>query len=133
MSNHIHLLVKNESAGEGISKMMQGLGMVYARYYKKNRRRTGHVFEDRFKHVWIETDAYLLECGRYIERNPVRSKMVESAADYKWSSYRHYGYGEGNFLITSNLLYEGLGKSSLERQLAYRSYVQTPRAYELIV
>jgi putative transposase len=133
MSNHVHFLMRNESGERGISKMMQGLGMAYARYYKKKRRKTGHVFEDRFKSIWIETDAYLLECGRYIERNPVRAKMVKKADEYKWSSYRYYAYGEPDALITENILYQGLGQTPEECREAYCGYVGTPRAYESII
>ena len=76
MTNHLHLLMKSESQDAAISRLMHGVQMVYARYFKKRNRATGHVFEDRFKHFLIESDSYLLECGRYIERNPVRARMV---------------------------------------------------------
>ena len=107
--------------------------MVYARYYKKKYKRTGHVFEDRFKHFHIETEAYLLECGRYIERNPVRAKMVEDPKNYRWSSHSYYGLGAENGLVTENILYKGLGSTEEERREVYREYVLTPRAYEMIV
>jgi putative transposase len=74
MSNHVHLLARSEKDKRAISKMMHGIGMVYARHHKLKRRRTDHVFEDRFKHIHIESDSYLLECGRYIERNPLRAR-----------------------------------------------------------
>lgn len=133
MSNHTHMLMKCEETANGITKTMHGVQMVYARYYKKKYRRTGHVFEDRFKHFHIETEAHLLECGRYIERNPVRAEMVKEASEYPWSSYRYYGLRKANDLLTENPLYSGLGTIDEERRKTYQAYVQTTRAYESIV
>ncbi len=133
MTNHVHALMRCQDSNKGITRMMHGLQMVYAKYFKKIYHKTGHVFEDRFKHFHIESDAYLLECGRYIERNPVRAGMVKTAGDYPWSSYRAYGYGEKNSLITENILYQTLGNDESSRQEAYRNYVQPERAYEALV
>ena len=133
MNNHVHLLLRGDKAADGISKMMHGLQLVYARYFNPRQQKTGHVFEDRFKHFHIESDSYLLECGRYIERNPVRAGIVRDAAAYPWSSYRYYAYGQSNPLILEDILYSGLGKSLETRQAAYRQYVETARAYELLV
>jgi len=80
MSNHVHLLLRSEEADDAITRMMKGVHMVYAKHFKRKHETTGHVFEDRFKSWHVNSDAYLLECGRYIERNPVRAKMVEEPA-----------------------------------------------------
>jgi putative transposase len=133
MSNHIHALMRCEDSETGITKMMHGLQTVYAGYFKKKYDKTGHVFEDRFKHFHIESDSYLLECGRYIERNPVRAQIVDDPGGYEWSSYRRYAYGEENFLITENILYAGLGIEAESRQKAYQDYVEPVRAYEVLV
>lgn len=113
--------------------MMKGAHMVYAKYFARKHEATGHVFEDRFKTWHINNDAYLLECGRYIERNPVRAKMVKDPAHYPWSSYGHYAYGKSRLRINANPLFDGLGASEAARQVAYRKYVETPRAYEAIL
>ena len=74
MTNHVHLLVSS-SAAYGISQMMQSLGRRYVRYINREYRRTGTLWEGRFKAALIDTDAYLLTCMRYIELNPVRAAM----------------------------------------------------------
>ncbi len=81
----------------------------------------------------IESDAYLLDCGRYIERNPLRAKIVERLEDYGYTSYRFYAFGETNALITENMLYAQLGNSAHERQALYRDYVSKPRPYEELI
>ncbi len=133
MTNHIHLLMKSEILDEGITRLMHGLQTVYAAYYKRKQGTTGHVFENRFKHFHIEDDAYLLECGRYIERNPVRAGIVQRAEDYAWSSFRYYAESVPDTIVTPDPLYTELGRTERERQDEYRKYVETPRPYEKIL
>lgn len=133
MSNHVHMLMRSDADNEGITRLMHGVQMVYARYFKMKRRKTGHVFEDRFKHFHIQSEAYLLECGRYIERNPLRAGIVKRVGEYPWSSYGYYAYKKRDNLLTENVLFQGLGVTGEDRQAAYRHYVETPRAYENII
>lgn len=133
MSNHVHMLMRCDGKNGAISRLMKGVQMVYARYFKKKHGATGHVFEDRFKSWLIDNDAYLLECGRYIENNPVRAKMVSAPELYPWSSYLHYGGYEKQGRITTNPGYLSLGLADGERIKAYQAYVNTRRAYEDIV
>jgi putative transposase len=87
MTNHIHLLA-SPATEESIPKMMQWLGGHYARYFNRCYRRTGSVWEGRYKTSLIDSDNYLLKCYRYIELNPVRAGMVNHPGQYPWSSYR---------------------------------------------
>lgn len=134
MTNHAHFLMKCDNSDEGITHLMHDLQTAYAVYFQKRYGRTGHVFENRFKDHLIEDEAYLLECGRYIERNPVRAGMVREAHEYEWSSFRYYASGErGRFSITENPMYESLGRTPEERREKYCGYVGEQRAYEKIV
>jgi len=133
MTNHVHLLMRSDKSHLGITKTMHGLQTAYASYFKKCRQATGHVFENRFRDFHIDSEAYLLECGRYIERNPVRAKMVAHPEFYPWSSYRHYAGGIKNPLLSPNPMYEALGRSLQDRRRVYRDYVKTIRAYEVLV
>jgi putative transposase len=87
MTNHVHLLVTPSSAG-AVSRMMQWLGRQYVGYINGRYRRTGTLWEGRYKSCLVDTERYLLTCYRYIELNPVRAAMVADPADYAWSSYR---------------------------------------------
>jgi putative transposase len=78
----------------------------------------------------VEKDNYLLECGRYIERNPLRAGIVKDLREYPWSSYRVYGYGKGDGLPERYDLYEVMGKAPAQRQRAYRECVCSNRDKE---
>lgn len=75
MTNHVHLLV-TPMLDYGISAMMQGLGKRYVQYINASYRRSGTLWEGRYKASLIDSQAYLLSCIRYIELNPVRADMV---------------------------------------------------------
>lgn len=112
---------------------MQRVNLRYAKYYRKKYKYCGHVFQDRFKSFAIEKDAYLLECGRYIERNPLKARIVEVLIDYPWVSYGYYAYGRGNEWVSRNPLYEELGRNERQRQLKYREYLLVERPYEKLI
>lgn len=86
MSNHYHLLI--ETPEGNISKGMRLLNSMYTQKFNRLHLRIGHVFQGRFKGILVEKENYLLELSRYIVLNPVRAKMVATASDWIWSSYR---------------------------------------------
>src|SRR5262247_1018598 len=86
MTNHVYLLVTPVTA-ESVPRLMQSLGRRYVRYVNDAYRRTGTLWEGRYRAAPIDSDAYLLTCQRYIELNPVRARMVADPADYPWSSH----------------------------------------------
>ncbi len=133
MDNHSHLLMKSCEKADGISKMMQGVQMVYARSYKKENKLTGSLFEGRYKSYAVAKDEYLMECGRYIERNPIRARIVKCPGSYRWSSFRYYGDGIADELITMDPVYKQLSRDERERRELYRKYIGVERAYESIV
>jgi putative transposase len=132
MSNHVHLLVRVEKR-EALKKFMQGVNQSYSNYYKRVYEYCGHLWQGRFKSFLIEKDNYLLECGRYIERNPLRAGIVEDPSGWPWSSYRHYAIGETNPSIDTHGLYLDLGCSPQDRQNCYRDYVMQERPYEALL
>jgi putative transposase len=119
MTNHVHLLLTPETA-DGASQVMKQLGQRYVQYINRTYRRSGTLWEGRFRSCIVGEEDYFLACHRYIELNPVRAEMVKHPADYPWSSYRYNGQGQNNPLITSHPLYKQLGASSQKRQHAYR-------------
>ena len=119
MTNHVHLLISADGA-EAPGAMMKALGQRYVQYVNRVYRRSGSLWEGRFRSCPIQEEAYLLACQRYIELNPVRAGMVEHPADYPWSSYRANGEGEANPLIQAHGLYSALGQDASRRQPAYR-------------
>lgn len=120
MTNHVHILVTPQDEN-GIGKMMQGVGRYYVQYFNHCYRRTGTLWEGRYKATLIDTEQYLLTCMRYIELNPVRAhNMANHPSEYHWSSYRCNATGEADKLITPHNLYRRLGSTAADRQAAYR-------------
>lgn len=64
-----------------------------------------------------------MQCGKYIELNPMRAGIVERPEEYKWSSYGHYALGRKNSLITDDIFYYESGHDDEERQKNYRGLI----------
>jgi putative transposase len=89
MDNHVHLLFR--SGRQGISAVMRKLLTWYAQYFNRRHRRTGHLFQNRYKSVLCEEEAYLLALIRYIHLNPIRAHVIETIEEldrYPWSGHR---------------------------------------------
>ena len=120
MTNHVHLLITPRRAEE-VPKLLISLGRRYVQYVNRTYRRTGTLWDSRYKSSSIQAETYLLVCQRYIELNPVRAAMVEDPAHYRWSSYRTNAFGQSDALITPHSVYESMGHNPEERQGAYRA------------
>ena len=118
MPNHVHLLV--EPMKDNLSKFMQAITLSHTRRYNNRQNLHGHLWQGRYKSIHIHKDEYFLQCGRYIERNPVRANLVTEPLEYPWSSYGAYARGLLNPLVTINQFYVDLGKTDQERQLKYQ-------------
>jgi putative transposase len=119
MTNHVHLLATPHKE-DSLSKMQQIVGRSYVRYFNQCYRRTGTLFEGRYKAILIDSEAYLFICMGYIELNPVRAKMVDKPSNYRWSSYHFNALGQADSLIQVHSKYNALGSSSEARQQAYK-------------
>lgn len=123
MGNHFHLLATPETA-HGVPAMMQAVGRSYVRYFNNRHGRSGTLWEGRYRSTLIETERYLLACMVYIDLNPVRAGLAEAAADYPWSSHRHYVGMSVDKLVTPHALFWSLGNTPFAREAAYRELVR---------
>ncbi len=89
MPNHIHLLVQ-QTTPKPIYKFISSLHTSYSIYFNKKYKHVGHVFQDRYKQIMIETDEYLLYLCKYIHLNPFSEGLVKKHDAYKWSSLNNY-------------------------------------------
>lgn len=119
MTNHVHLLIAPRQA-ESIPRLIIALGRRYVQYINTTYRRTGTLWDSRYKSSLIQAETYLLACMRYIELNPVRAAMVDDPAHYRWTSYRRNALGQANPYLTPHPLYLALGQDDKDRQTAYR-------------
>ncbi len=95
MSNHIHLLIREET--ETIEQIFKRIGSKYVYWYNIKYGRKGHLFQDRFKSEPVEDDSYFLTVIRYIHQNPVKAGICKKINTYKYSSINEY-------LSTANLV-----------------------------
>jgi len=119
MTNHVHLLVTPDRA-ESIPQLIIALGRRYVQYINTTYRRSGTLWDSRYKSSLIQAETYLLACQRYIELNPVRAAMVDDPAHYRWTSYCHNALGQASAYLTPHPLYLSIGREDTERQAGYR-------------
>jgi putative transposase len=119
MTNHVHLLASPGTEG-AVSRMMQCLGRHYVPYINIRYRRTGTLWEGRYRSCLVDDGDYLWSCQRYIELNPVRAAIVAAPGDYRWSSHRANADGADDVVLTPHEAYRRLGATPGERQAAYR-------------
>jgi putative transposase len=118
MTNHVHLLLTPDQA-PGVSSLMKHLGQRYVQRFNRAHRRTGTLWEGRFRSCLVDSEEYLLRCQRYIELNPVRAGMVRHPRDYPWSSYATNAEGKPSQIIAPHRVYLALGKTEDERLSSY--------------
>ena len=123
MTNHVHLLLTPEEK-ESASLLMKHLGQRYVQYINRTYRRSGTLWEGRFKSCLAQSEDYALACYRYVELNPVRANMVTHPRDYQWSSYLANAHGHFNNVITPHDQYLSMGCNDSSRQAAYRQLLE---------
>jgi REP element-mobilizing transposase RayT len=108
MPNHFHLLI--EQKGEApISKLISRICTSYAKYLNLKYKRVGHVFQDQFKSVLIESNPQLMWVSAYIHMNPVKDSLVREPFLYQWSSYNDYIVGRNLPIIQTDFLISTFG------------------------
>lgn len=133
MPNHMHLLVLTENS-QDLPKFMQAILQVYASYLRAKYHYIGFIFQNRYKSKIIDNDGYLLECARYIERNPLRAKITDSLWNYPWSSFSFYAKANRDSIVNmTNPLFSELAEIEQEREQKYIKYVSSERPYDHIV
>lgn len=120
MNNHIHILIVPKQK-VSIAKSMQKISLIYTQYFNKKYNRTGRLWECRFHSCIIDKEAYLWTVCRYIERNPVRAKIVEKPVDYKWSSAKI----NASTTVCDNSFVDLVWKDLIDRN-AYINFLNTP-------
>jgi putative transposase len=116
MTNHVHILAVPEGQ-ESLACCMGRTNLVYTQYVNRKYSRSGRLWQNRFYSTIVETEPYLWMVVRYIEQNPVKSKLVNNPEDYKWSSCLFNTSGKGNDLVNDH---EWLDKKDRE---SYRTFL----------
>ena len=137
MPNHFHLIL-TPLVENGIQKFMRKVGTGYAMYFNEKYKRTGSLFENRYKAILIDSDSYFLHLTRYIHLNPVKllypdwkerkvkwGKIEKFLKDYRWSSLPFYL----GIIKNSNILNSKLIEKHLEVEIgdAYERFIGEDR------
>lgn len=122
MGNHYHLVIETLEAN--LTKGMRQLNGVFTQWSNRRHKRSGHLFQGRYKAILVDRDSYFLELARYVVLNPVRAAMVKHPQLWVWSSY---GAMIGKaaplaWLTTDDLLAE-FGKSRAGARRKYQEFI----------
>jgi putative transposase len=118
MPNHVHLLLTPGTAHD-CAALMRELGQRYVQYFNRRYKRSGTLWEGRFRSCVAESARYVLACYRYIELNPVRACIVGRPHDYLWSSFRANSGERTESLLSPHPEYMALGTHAAARSAAY--------------
>ena len=125
MNNHAHILL--HSGLGGISKLMRRLLTGYAVNYNIRHKRYGHLFQNRYKSIVCEEDAYFKELVRYIHLNPLRAGLAETMRKldwYRWSGHTFImGRRKNDWQVTEYVLKQ-FGSPKRAGRSRYRQFVQ---------
>ena len=111
MTNHVHLLLTPRTM-DACALLMKNLGQRYVQGVNHRLRRSGTLWEGRYFSGLVTSDTYLLLLYRYIERNPVRARMVAIPGEYPWSSYRTNAGPRRDSFVSPHPAYESLGRDA---------------------
>ena len=131
MTNHVHLLLTPDKE-DSAALLMKHLGQRYVQYINRSYRRSGTLWEGRFRSCLTQSEDYVLACYRYIELNPVRAGMVSRPQDYRWTSYHANATGKTNALITPHDQYLRLARNEDDRRAAYKALFRAHLDEEIV-
>ena len=124
MTNHVHLVVEPGQDVSAVSELMKRLAGRQSALVNKLERRTGSLWDGRFKASPIQRDEYMLSCIRYVEMNPVRAGMVVGPRQYRWSSYRQRMGLVDQAALDYDQGYLALADDNDGRRDRYKEYMQ---------
>ena len=119
MGTHPHVMCLSTKGQQAFSAFWKVVNWCFARWYNRRTQGRGQVVMERLRSPRIQDGRHQLEVMRYGDLNPVRAGLVHSPSHWRWSSFRHYAYGEPNDLITDAPEYQALGRTGPARRSAY--------------
>lgn len=127
LPNHFHLLLSPATA-TALPLMLQAVGRRYVRYFNDAQKRSGTLWDGRYRCTVLQPELFVLPCMAYMDQNPLRAGLVAAAADYAWSSHGHYIGRRVDRLVTPHAQFWGLGNTPFAREAAYAELIQAGTA-----
>ena len=90
MPNHFHIVLQPIEGNANVSEFMRCLQYRYARWFNKQYKRSGTLFEGRFKDKHVDSDEYLYQVCRYVHANPVVAGLATAPERWKWSNFLEF-------------------------------------------
>lgn len=122
MPDHYHLLVE-VSSREHLSLYIKNVEISYTRYLNLISKRKGPLWQSRFKHIHIRTNAQLSHVSRYIHLNPTTALLVENPEDWVFSSYQDY-------ISKASVLRQPWNRITFKSPVLYKKYVEDRKDYQ---
>ncbi|HEX9291385.1 MAG TPA: transposase [Anaeromyxobacteraceae bacterium] len=132
MGTHPHVMCRATKGQKAFSAYWKLVNWGFARWYNRRTAGRGQVVMERLRSPQIQSGRHQLEVMRYGDLNPVRANLVPRASQWRWSSHRHYAYGEENDLITDAPEYVALGATGTQRRRAYLHLFARPLVEALL-
>jgi putative transposase len=131
MGNHYHLMIETPEAN--LTKGMRHLNGVFTQWSNRRHKRSGHLFQGRYKAILIDRDSYFLELARYVVLNPVRAAMVKHPRLWAWSSYgATIGTCPAPVWLTTDGLLAEFGKRRAGARRKYQLFIEEGMSAESI-
>jgi putative transposase len=131
MGNHYHLMIETPQAN--LTKGMRHLNGVFTQGSNRRHKRSGHLFQGRYKAILVDRDSYFLELARYIVLNPVRAAMVKHPRLWTWSSYgATIGTSPAPIWLTTEGLLAEFGKRRAGARRKYLQFIEEGMSAESI-
>ena len=126
MTNHVHL-VAIPAQPDSLAVLLRRLHGRYAQYFNTRSGRTGHLWQNRFFACVLGQD-HLWSALAYVERNPLRARMVDQAAEYRWSSAGVHLGGPDEFGVVDLAWWQQAGRAAEWAQTLSEDDVETGTA-----
>ena len=121
LPNRVQLLA-TPADDTGLGRMMQAIGRRYVPYFNGRHRRSGSLWEGRYRTTIVDADAYFMECLRWLDALPLKAGLAVEPASYPWSSHAHYIGLRKQAWLTDHAAYWNLGNTPFDRELAYQAF-----------
>ncbi len=121
MRNHVHMAL--QAGTNPLGQAMSFLASQYARRFNRRHRRSGHLFERRYRAILVQEQNYLKELVRYIHMNPLRASVVDRLAEYRWSSHNLYLGAQKHDWLTQDYVLAMFGSTRRDAIKNYRAFM----------
>jgi REP element-mobilizing transposase RayT len=119
LPNHYHLLIR-QLTENGIPKFLQKIGTGYTNYFNLKNKRSGCLFQGKYKAIHLDSNDFILRTSSYINANAEIHGLISDVMNYQWCSYQYYlGLKTEDICKNKNFILEQFKDAD-----DYKNYVQ---------